>query len=119
MISPCGIDCGACPIFKAANDPLAAEQLAAEWRSAGNAEAEAGWFKCQGCYGDDALVWSGDCSMRDCCLKERKLENCSFCSDFPCRFLIDFETDGAANHKAAVANLRQIKASRARPPSSS
>ncbi len=112
MISPCGMDCHTCPIFKAAHDPRFAEQLATGWRNAGHPEAEAGWFKCQGCYGDEALVWAEDCAMRNCCLKERQLANCSFCQDFPCQHLTDFESDGAAHHKAAVASLRQIKAAR-------
>ena len=112
MISPCGMDCGECPIFKAANDSDFAEALAEGWRKTTHPNAEAGWFKCQGCHGDDALVWGEDCAMRNCCLKERKLANCSFCPDFPCKLITDFEADGVGNHKAAVQRLRQMKEER-------
>ena len=112
MIAPCGIDCDSCPILKAVNDTEFAEKLAADWRKSGHPKAEAGWFKCQGCRGDDTLVWGEDCAIRKCCLKERQLENCSLCQDFPCKLITDFETDGATHHKAAVANLRQFRATR-------
>jgi hypothetical protein len=112
MISSCGLDCEACPIFKAANDPHFAEELASEWRNAGHPKAQAGWFKCQGCHGDDALVWSEDCAIRKCCRHDRKLENCSFCPEFPCELLSRFESDGLAHHRAAVENLRRMKKER-------
>ena len=109
MISPCGPDCAACHIHKAANDPQFAEQLAADWRKAGHAKAEAGWFQCQGCHGPDNLVWGGDCAIRKCCLKDRELSNCSPCPGFPCTLVTDFESDGSAHHKTAVENLRRMK----------
>ncbi len=103
------MDCGVCPIFKAANDLDFADILAERWRNAGHPNAEAAWFKCQGCHGDDALLWTEDCAMRNCCLKERKLQNCSYCPDFPCKLLSDFEADGVENHGVAVQRLKQIK----------
>lgn len=112
MISPCGMDCDACPIFKAANDKKFAEKLAAGWRNTGHPKAEANWLTCQGCHGDDSLVWGEDCAVRNCSLKEKKLDNCSFCPDFPCTLLIDFELDGADDHRVAVERLRTMRTER-------
>ena len=106
------MDCDACPIFKAANDSAFAEVLAQQWRDTSHPKAEAGWFKCQGCHGADDLVWGEDCAMRKCCLKEKKLQNCSFCDDFPCSLITTFETDGVENHRVAVQRLRQMKEER-------
>ena len=110
MISACGLDCDACPIFKAANDSRFAETLAAQWREAGQPEAVADWFKCQGCHGDDSLVWTEDCAIRKCCIQDHKFENCSMCKDFPCKLLLDFESDGLATHRAAVEHLKTMRA---------
>lgn len=112
MIAACGLDCSACPILKAANDGQYAEQLAADWRNSGHPKAVAGWFRCQGCHGDDSLVWSDDCAIRNCCLKDHALENCSCCPDFPCDLLKSFESDGAAHHRAGVENLRRLRMQR-------
>jgi len=105
MTAPCGIVCEECAIYKAASDREAAEALAQEWRDGGRKDAKADWFTCQGCHGPAELVWSGDCKIRQCCLVERRLDNCSDCGDFPCERIIEFENDGYDHHRAAVANL--------------
>lgn len=110
MISACGMKCDACPIFRAANDFEFAKELAEGWPKDGNTEAEAGWFKCQGCHGSEDLLWGKECAIRDCCVKEKELENCSLCSDFPCAHVTSFESDGHPHHKMAVERLRAMRA---------
>ncbi len=112
MIAACGLNCDECQIRKAANDREYAEQLAAQWRQSGNQEAAADWFKCQGCRGTDELVWSDNCKIRQCCIKTKELENCSYCGQFPCSFVEKFEKDGYAHHAKAVQHLRELKSSR-------
>ena len=108
-LAACGLDCGACPIRKAANDRGSAEELAEDWRKTGHPEAEADWFKCQGCHGPEGLVWGKDCKIRECCAKDRRLKNCGQCVDFPCELIIEYENDGHAHHRAAIKRLREMK----------
>jgi hypothetical protein len=108
MIAACGLNCDECSIRKAADDKEFAEKLAAQWRKSGRSEATADWFKCQGCHGPDELVWWGGCKIRSCCIKRRRLSNCSYCSGFPCLLIEEFEKDGYAHHAKAVQHLRSL-----------
>ena len=108
MIAPCGLNCTDCAIYRAALDRAEAEELARKWREGGRKNAEADWFKCRGCHGDDRYVWSGDCKIRQCCKQEKRFENCSLCSEFPCRRLLEFEADGRESHREAVNHLRKL-----------
>jgi len=112
MTAACGMNCEECSIRKAATDREYAEKLAAQWRKSWKPEATANWFTCQGCHGPDELVWSGDCKMRRCCIKERGLVNCSYCDDFPCSLIEQFQNDGIARHAKAVQHLKGLVASR-------
>ena len=108
MLAPCGLTCTDCEIYTAAQDPKKAEELAIEWQKFDkNAKPE--WFKCRGCHGEDELVWDGGCDIRECCIKIKKLDNCSLCDDFPCEHILNFENDEHDHHTAAVANLRKIR----------
>jgi hypothetical protein len=109
MIAPCGIICTDCPVYKAALDKSKAEVLAEQWKGYGYPDALPEWFKCQGCHGDDSLVWGSDCEIRDCCIKTMKLDNCSSCEKFPCELIEKFENDGVEHHKAAVEYLKQLR----------
>ena len=109
MIAPCGIICTDCSIYQAALDRQKAEELTRRWQEQGRKDARPEWFKCKGCHGDDELVWSEDCKIRECCKKDRKLENCSLCGQFPCDLILEFENDAYAHHKAAVARLRSMR----------
>ena len=108
MISACGLVCTECPIYRAAGDAEFAEELAQGWREGGHAEAKAEWFRCRGCHGPDELVWTEDCKIRACCKGEKGLANCSWCGEFPCALIVEFENDGHAHHRAAVKRLREM-----------
>ena len=112
MIAPCGMNCDECPIRRAANDKAFAEELAAQWRKSGRTETTAEWFTCQGCHGPEDLVWSGDCRIRSCCIKEKRLANCSLCDEFPCSLIDEFETDGYGHHAKAVQYLKELHSQR-------
>ena len=109
MIAACGLNCDDCEIGKAAKDPAFAEKLAARWRQSGKKAATADWFKCQGCHGQDDLVWSDDCKIRACCVKTKRLRNCAECGEFPCPLVDKFEKDGYAHHAKAVRFLKEIR----------
>jgi hypothetical protein len=112
MIAPCGIDCGPCPIRRAANDPGFRARFTEEARGSWAPDATEDWWKCQGCGGDDSLCWGSDCGIRHCCLGERELQDCSWCADFPCRLIEEFDADEHEHHSDAVDSLRRMRASR-------
>jgi hypothetical protein len=112
-LAACGMNCGECPIRRAANDSAFAKQLADEWRKSVHPEARAEWFRCQGCHGPESLIWTEDCGIRQCCVKDRYLKNCSQCGAFPCDRIVAYENDGNPTHRAAINRLRDRKKSTA------
>jgi hypothetical protein len=100
------MDCSNCPIFIAAQDQGKARALAAAWQMNGYADAVPEWFRCQGCRGPDELVWSEDCAVRSCC-KEKVMESCAVCDEFPCLKILAFESEGG-HHGDAVSRLREM-----------
>ena len=84
-IAPCGLDCNGCP-QKPAN--------------------------CDGCHSQSDHLWNADCEIRVCCISERQIANCSFCPDFPCQRILDFEADRWEHHTAAVGRLRELRKKR-------
>ena len=109
LLAPCGIICTDCAIYKAAKDKEMAEKLAERWRSAGHKNATPDRFECRGCFGNEKFLWTDDCRIRKCCLKIKRLNNCSLCDEFPCELISKFENDPFPHHKNAVANLRRIR----------
>jgi len=109
MLAPCGLVCTDCCVYKAAQDQKKAEELAVQWQQQGCPDAKPEWFKCRGCKGEDKYVWGDDCEIRNCCLKTKKLDNCSLCDSFPCEYILNFENDGLEHHKAAITNLRRMR----------
>lgn len=107
-MAPCGIICGDCDIFHAAQDAVAAERLAEGWRAGGLPNAKAEWFRCQGCRGDRTLLWTEDCRIRACCMGERGLASCAECADFPCQPYLEWAGQGEG-HAAAFERLRQLR----------
>jgi len=95
-LAACGIDCNECGSYKvtATKDLEAAEALVDWYRSMGwigeSEGAEAVISKnplCKGCWDstDDCFFkcGGGNCDFRVCC-KERQINHCGECSDFPC-----------------------------------
>ena len=109
MLAPCGIDCGVCPILRAAQDPKEAERLAEGWRAAGQPKAEPGWFRCQGCRGERSLCWTENCQIYACCVEEKGLDFCSQCDDFACEKLLAW-VGADPHHAAALARLKEMRA---------
>jgi hypothetical protein len=64
--------------------------------------------KCDGCHANTNRIWSPDCKILHCCVFNKKLANCSECQDFPCPYVIEFESDQYAHHTAAIATLRKL-----------
>jgi len=105
-ISICGLNCAKCPIYDAShgNDKLR-EELAVHF--GGKPES----IICEGCRSEPLshdAHWSPECKML-LCAKEKKVQYCFECKDFPCTILIEFSSDGVPHHKRTVENLNRMK----------
>lgn len=87
-IGCCGIDCGLCPRYYTE-----------------------GTSKCPGCAGEGFNLKHPSCGFVTCCVKERELEVCAECKDFPCK-RFDKETgehDSFVLHRRVMHNQNKIK----------
>jgi hypothetical protein len=79
MYGPCGLFCGAC-----------------------------GATDCNGCLSDDVDQYVAGCKFRTCS-KERGIDFCCHCPDYPCAELHTFMHDEWPHHWTMEPNLRFIK----------
>jgi len=89
-IGCCGIDCGLCPRYYTE-----------------------GSSRCPGCFGQEFFNHHPTCSFITCCVKNKNLEICGNCDDFPC---VKFDAwfgknayDSFVTHKKTEQNLNVIK----------
>jgi len=91
-IGCCGIDCGLCPRYHTE-----------------------GKSKCPGFYGINFLeVMVHTCSFINCCFKNKKIETCGECNEFPCKkfnskWFGNNAYDSFVTYKKAMLNLYLIK----------
>lgn len=76
---PCGIYCGAC-----------------------------GTTDCYGCHSDKVDEYVLNCFFRKCA-KEKHVEFCCDCEDYPCTYLYEFMTDEWPHHWTIKSSLQFIK----------
>ncbi len=79
QFGPCGLYCGAC-----------------------------GATDCDGCLSENGDDWVKQCTFRRCS-RERNLDSCCFCNDFPCEALDNFMNDKWPHHWTMETNLQFIK----------
>ena len=85
-IGCCGIDCGLCPRYHTD-----------------------GKSKCPGCGGIDFFEKHPSCSIFTCCVKNKQLETCADCMDFPCGKMRNWDSaDSFVTHKNSLVNLHSI-----------
>lgn len=86
MIAFCGFDCLECPVYKATvngDDKKLREILSKE----SNPDIKIEDIHCNGCKSkNDKYYYCKVCEIRKCCI-EKNLENCAYCSIFPCSML--------------------------------
>ena len=79
----CGLICCKCLIHLAPNDPKIARKLAegfkGKWE---NVKLED--FSCDGCWEEDDNMWSPNCEIRKCCIKDKNQGYCYECQMFVC-----------------------------------
>ena len=103
LLAYCGLYCGACS-FKVAYDQNSKEHIIA-LPSQYNQYKDKPLQFCPGCRldNDDA-----GCEIRNCA-KEKSLDHCGDCDDFPCKKISDFNNDGVSHHAKVLKNLHTLK----------
>ncbi len=98
LIAYCGLDCETCPIYVAARETDAAEQLrmktdiARQCTEIYNVDYTADDITdCDGCTAINGRLFEPctECSVRNCAAT-KEIRNCSQCSDYICKTLEDF-----------------------------
>lgn len=108
-LSVCGLNCSECDMYKAGHGDEKCRQEIADWfKKKRNMTLKPEQIRCEGCRGPVEDNWSSDCKMMKCA-KEKNLDFCFQCEDFPCATVSDFASDGAAHHKRTVENMKRVK----------
>jgi hypothetical protein len=116
MVAPCGLNCLTCPIYLATRVEDAGEQremrtgIANQCREQYKLNFELEDISnCDGCLAGGRLFPAcKDCPIRRCA-KEKGLNNCVYCSEYPCKDLRQFfQTEPAA--KDQLERIRRKRA---------
>ena len=98
MIGCCGLNCTKCGAYIAtqADDDVKREEVAQEWTRQHGHHFTAEQINCDGCQGDGrAPDWTAKmCPIRKCC-RNRGVETCAACSQYPCEQLEGMFEDGS------------------------
>lgn len=85
LAAPCGLYCGVCGIYVATrdNNEKFKEKLAPVY----GAKPED--LICDGCLSERVFGYCQVCPIKSCC-REKQIDGCYKCADFPCKFIDDF-----------------------------
>lgn len=99
--SYCGLYCGACPYLLATETGTIKEFAAMDQMPAEEAA-------CGGCKSDVQARFCRECRMRQCA-RDRGLETCGACPEYPCERLTAFRHDVYPHHSVVFRNQGVIK----------
>ena len=107
MTAPCGLDCFNCPVY------LACEDEGLRTRISQNMGVPVEQASCRGCRNERGTIpflgMSEPCSVYKC-TKEKGIDFCCDCSDFPCDHLHPYADKASLlPHNTKVFNLCLIK----------
>ena len=85
MAAPCGLYCGVCAVYIAHRD----NNIKFKERLPKVYGVSLEDIHCEGCLSDDLFKYCQSCPIRSC-VKQKGVEGCHHCSDFPCKFIEDF-----------------------------
>jgi hypothetical protein len=117
MIAYCGLNCVGCPIYLATRETNAKKQKQIREQIARDIKRHYGIESrvedvtdCDGCQTQGGRLFSGcqKCQIRKCA-GEKGLENCAYCSKYPCEKLSKF-FDSEGEEAGAKKRLDTIKA---------
>jgi len=93
MIAYCGLDCIQCGALIATrtDDDVKRAEVAALWREEFGANITAEDIDCDGCLSEGGMLYQHCrvCEIRKCGV-QKGVENCAYCSEYPCAKLADF-----------------------------
>ena len=108
MIAFCGLICSECPAFLATQKDSDAERkaVAEQWSKTFNHEVNPADINCDGCTSEVGRLFTHCtvCEVRKCS-KEKHVENCAHCDEYPCDNLSSFFTM-APNAKTTLEEIR-------------
>ncbi|HNW99816.1 MAG TPA: DUF3795 domain-containing protein [Candidatus Cloacimonadota bacterium] len=92
LLGACGINCGNCDAYKAtmAKDEAWKKEIAEKWSQGFGQEMTPEMVTCESCMQGETVIGFGhQCKVR-LCAKEKGLNHCAECADFPCSVLNDW-----------------------------
>ena len=111
LISVCGLNCAKCNIYLAAHGDKKLMNKIIEWfKKEMNKDIKPNQITCEGCRGSLDVHWSPYCKIM-LCAREKEIQYCFQCDDFPCSLINEFSSDGVPHHERTVKNMKRIKKS--------
>jgi hypothetical protein len=109
LIAPCGLYCGGCPMYLAAEDESLRRQIASMWGLPPDK-----LMPCAGCRPLKGVIKpigeTAVCDTYACATGEKKVEFCYQCDDFPCLKLAPcVNRSQELPHNTKVYNLLRLK----------
>jgi hypothetical protein len=111
LVAPCGLYCGACPMYLASQnkDDQRMKALLQQF-SGGNMQFKKEDLLCDGCIANGRVAsFCRKCAIRACAESKPNVKRCSDCSDFPCSRITYFNNDGMVHHAEVLANLKRLR----------
>ena len=111
LVAPCGLYCGACPMYLATQEQ-SQERLNTfvQQFSTRKIQLKLEDVLCDGCIGGGRIAaFCQKCALRSCAAGKSNVTRCSDCPDFPCSKITNFNNDGMQHHSEVLENLRHIK----------
>ena len=111
LVAPCGLYCGACPMFLATqeNDDKRIKAMMQQF-GAKEMKFSPADLQCDGCIGGGRIAtFCQKCDMRSCAETKQKVARCADCKDFPCTRLTAFNNDGMLHHAEVLENCRRLR----------
>jgi len=105
LVACCGIDCIACDMRAATQDPKMQQEIARWFKANLGKDIVPGDIGCTWCRGEREGHWSTDCWILKCCMDDRSLKHCSECPDFACGKLEEWAARNG-RYTAALVRLR-------------
>lgn len=110
-ISYCGLNCATCPSFIATqnNDNALRKKTASFYSDLFRLDYTAEDINCDGCLSESGRLihYCKACKIRNCC-REKNLNNCGACPDYPCNQLKKFQALAASTKRSYQAFLNGI-----------
>ena len=96
----CGLYCGACKVITSLKEDRLPEL-------AEKARMKLEDLECYGCKSSNNAIFCEPCKIMKCA-RQKGVEFCYECDDFPCSILLDFRNDEHPHHSVILKNLKDL-----------